>query len=103
MVINIKDLVLTKGYFTGSEGFSELVFLNEGSFELKNESMEFKTSNNEDIFIEYDIYVNGYIDDEGYAVIGDEEIIINKIFVGEDRVLLNNLDGITNAIKSEIY
>jgi hypothetical protein len=101
--LNFNELVLNKGYFTKSEEFGYLVFSNEGSFELKNESMEFKTPSNEDVFVEYDIHVDGSIDDEGYALVGSQEITVTKVYVGEDQVILSNESDIIKLLKSEIY
>lgn len=49
------------------DDFGYLVFDNEGSFELEGEVMEFDLSG-EDVVVEYNLYVEGSIDDEGYAV-----------------------------------
>lgn len=102
-MININDLILNKGYFTKSDKFGELVFSNEGSFELANESMEFKAPNGDDIFVEYDIYVTGSIDEDGYALVGDQDITITKIYVGENKVVSEYESDIIKLLKSEIY
>jgi hypothetical protein len=103
MMIDINDLILNKGYFTKSENFADLVFSNDGSFDLVNESMEFKAPNGEDIFIEYNIHVTGSIDKDGYALVGNQEIVITKIYIGENKVVADYESDIIKLLKSEIY
>ena len=101
--LNISELVFNKGYFAKSDDFGYLVFDNEGSFELEGEVMEFDMSG-EDVVVEYDLYVEGSIDDEGYAVTGSKEITIKKIFLGDDEIELDDDTFILleKLVKSEI-